>query len=241
MPVIARPRLQGWYGRLAEKLGLTEPYAPFMGPMPLMTHRQFARAILPLFEEEIAERSARIPPRVMALVKRIPKSVVRSIKKVQLMPQSEERVGIRAETVPSWYTRTLPKSKRKLLLGRARFVRRVPFIKLFRGGAAHGAMAANVKTPFHEAGHELESFLFRDRELRRLIQILFEDSTRAVARFQEATGVRMRDPHEVLAETAARRVFKRAGWPRWGEAYDAAPEWAKWAVEEAIRRAGGVP
>jgi len=206
-----------------------------------MTHRQFARAILPLFEEEIAERSVKIPLRVMALVKRIPKSVVRSIKKVQLMPQSERRAGIRAETVPSWYTRTLPKSKRRLLLGRARFVRRVPFIRLFKGGSARGAMAANVKTPFHEAGHVLESFLFRDRELERLIQTLFENDPRAVTWFQGATGVRMSNPHEVLAETAARRIFRKAGWERYGWPYEHAPEWAKWAVEEAIKRAGGVP
>ena len=237
MPVIARPRPQGWYGRVANFFGFAEPFTP----VPLMTHRQFARAILPLFSEELAEQSARIPPDLMALVKRIPKSVVRSIKRVQLMPQSRAKFGIRAETVPSWYIRTLPKSKQRFLLGRARFVRRVPFIRLFRGGVARGAAAADVKTPFHEAGHELESFLFRDKELGRLLWSLFKEDPDAVLRFQRATNVYMRNPHEVLAETAARRIFKKVDWPRWGEAYDVAPEWAKWAVEEAIKRAGGIP
>jgi len=233
MPVIARPRPQGWYGRVANFFGFAEPFTP----VPLMTHRQFARVILPLFEEEIAERSVKIPPRVMALVKRIPKSVVRRIKKVQYMEHTPKTHGISGEIAPSWWVKTLPKAAQRSVLRRTRYVRRVPFIRLFQGSE----YGATVKTPFHEAGHELEAALLRDKQMKDLIWRLFKDDPRAVARFQKAAGVYMHDPHEVLAETAARRIFKKAGWPRWGEAYDVAPEWAKWAVEEAIKRAGGVP
>jgi len=218
---------------LANFFGFAEPFTP----VPLMTHRQFARAILPLFSEEVAERSVKIPPRVMALVKRIPKSVVRNIKRVQYMEHTPKTYGISGEITPSWWVKTLPKAAQKSVLRRTRYVRRVPFIRLFQG-SEYGATA---KTPFHEAGHELETTLLRDRRMKDLIWRLFEEDPRAVAAFQKATRIRMSNPHEVLAETAARRVFKKAGWPQFGEAYEYAPEWAKWAVEEAIKRAGGVP
>ncbi len=238
MPVIARPRPRGWYGRVANFFGFAEPFA---GPMPLMTHRQFARAILPLFEEGVAERSAKIPPRVMALVKRIPKSVVRNIKRVRIMPQPKGRPNIAGEIVPSWFVKDLPKWAREGYLGRTRYVRRAPVMRLFQGGGYGAQYKASVKTPFHEAGHELETALLRDKQMKDLIWRLFEDDPRAVAWFQKATGVRMHSPHEVLAETAARRIFKKAGWKQYGWSYEHAPEWAKWAVEEAIKRAGGVP
>ena len=233
MPVIARPRPQGWYGRVASFFGFAEPFTP----MPLMTHRQFARAILPLFGEGVAERSAKIPPKVMALVKRIPKSVVRSIKRVRVVPHTPETAGLGGEIAPSWWVKALPKPRQKLYLQRTRYVRRAPFVKLYRGGVVQ----ATPKTPFHEAGHELETALLRDKQMKDLIWRLFKDDPRAVTWFQRATNVRMHSPHEVLAETAARRIFKKAGWRRYGWAYDEAPEWAKWAVEEAIKRAGGIP
>jgi len=233
MPVIARPRPQGWYGRVASFFGFAEPFTP----MPLMTHRQFARAILPLFGEGVAERSAKIPPKVMALVKRIPKSVVRSIKRVRVVPHTPETAGLGGEIAPSWWIKALPKPRQKLYLQRTRYVRRAPFVKLYRGGVVQ----ATPKTPFHEVGHELETALLRDKRMKDLIWRLFKDDLHAVAWFQRATNVRMHSPHEVLAETAARRIFKKAGWRRYGWAYDEAPEWAKWAVEEAIKRAGGVP
>lgn len=233
MPVIARPRPQGWYGRVANFFGFAEPFTP----VPLMTHRQFARAILPLFEEKIAERSAKIPPKVMALVKRIPKSVVRSIKRVQYKEHTPKTFGISGEVTPSWWVRTLPKAVQRSVLRRTRYVRRVPFIRLFQGRE----YGATVKTPFHEAGHELEATLLHDKQMKDLIWRLFKEDHRAVAQFQKATRIRMSDPHEVLAETAARRIFKKAGWEEYGRAYDVAPEWAKLAVEEAIKRAGGVP
>ena len=241
MPVIARPRPQGWYGRVANFFGFAEPFTS----MPLMTHRQFARAILPLFEgrqkviflgggRKVAERSTKVPPELMALVKRIPKSVVRSIKRVRFLPQSPRKAGISGEIAPSWWVKALPKKRQAAYLQRARYVKRVPFMYLFKGGAT-------LKTPFHEAGHELESALLRDKEMKKLLWGLFREDPGAVQRFQKAAGVYMHDPHEVLAETAARRIFKKAGWERFGWPYEEAPEWAKWAVEEAIKRAGGVP
>jgi len=233
MPVIARPRPQGWYGRLASFFGFAEPFTP----VPLMTHRQFARAILPLFGEEVAERSVKIPPKVMALVKRIPKSVVRSIKRVQVTPQTTTTLGKGGEIAPSWWVKAQPRVTQRSYLQRTRYVRRAPFMRLFQGGK----YGATVKTPFHEAGHELETALLRDREMKKLLWGLFREDPGAVQRFQRATGIYMHDPHEVLAETAARRVFKKAGWERFGWPYEEAPEWAKWAVEEAIKRAGGIP
>jgi len=216
---------------VASFFGFAEPFTP----VPLMTHRQFARAILPLFGEGVAEQSTKIPPRVMALVKRIPKSVVRNIKRIRIMPQ--EILGRGGDIVPSWFVKEMPKDWQKRALRRARYVRRVPFMRLYRGGMGE----ATVKTPFHEAGHELEAALLRDKRMKDLVWRLFKDDPRAVAAFQKATSVRMYNPHEVLAETAARRIFKKAGWERFGWPYEEAPEWAKWAVEEAIKRAGGVP
>ncbi|RLJ03385.1 MAG: hypothetical protein DRP08_03625, partial [Candidatus Aenigmatarchaeota archaeon] len=84
MPVIAKPKLTGTYGRLIKKLGLDEPYAPFAGPMPMLTYRQFARTIMPLFGGKIAG-AERVPPEVMALVKKIPKSVIRRMKRVRVI------------------------------------------------------------------------------------------------------------------------------------------------------------
>ena len=236
MPVIARPRPQGWYGRVASFFGFAEPFTP----VPLMTHRQFARAILPLFGKEVAEQSTKIPPRVMALVKRIPKSVVRSVKRIEYKKHTPRTLGRGGEIAPSWWVKALPKEKQAKYLGRARYVRRAPIMRLFWGGKYGPQYGANLKTPFHEVGHELESFLLRDWRIKKMLWDFFRKDP-SVVKFQRAAGVYVPDPHEVLAETAARRIFKKAGWEEYGRAYDVTPEWAKWAVEEAIKRAGGVP
>ena len=229
MPVVAKPKLTGTYGRLVKKLGFDEPYAPFAGPMPMLTYRQFARTIMPLFERRViylgGGRRKGIPPELMALVKKIPKSVVRRMKRVRVIqPRVEPRWG--GYTYPSWFVKKLPKATQRKLLGRARFVRRAPTTKLYVEGGPEVA--------FHEAGHELESTLGLGRDVEERLWRLYRNTPDQVAWFETVTGAPMSDPHEVLANAFETKILEP-------EAYKHAPEWAKRLVNKAIRKAGGIP
>jgi len=221
MPVIAKPKLTGTYGRLMKKLGFDEPYAPFAGPMPMLTYRQFARTIMPLF----GEATEKVPPEVMALVKKIPKSVVRRMKRVRvILPEVPPRW--QGYTYPSWLVKRLSKAKQRKLLGRARFVRRAPATKLY--------LESGPEVPFHEAGHELESMLGLGRDVEERLWRLYSNTPDQVALFETMYGAPLVNPHEVLASTFETKIFKP-------EAYKHAPEWAKRLVNKAIRKAGGIP
>jgi len=224
-----RERAWGAYIRMAKKLGLDEPYAPFAGPMPMLTYRQFARTIMPLFERRViylgGGRRKGIPPEVMALVKKIPKSVVRRMKRVRVIqPRVEPRWG--GYTYPSWFVKKLPKATQRKLLGRARFVRRAPTTKLHVEGGPEVA--------FHEAGHELESMLGLGENVEDRLWRLYNRYLGQAVRFETVIGEPMPDPHEVLANTFRAKVLEP-------EAYKHAPEWAKRLVDKAIRKAGGIP
>ncbi|RLC77165.1 MAG: hypothetical protein DRJ03_27350 [Chloroflexi bacterium] len=224
MPVIAKPKLTGTYGRLMKKLGFDEPYAPFAGPMPMLTYRQFARTIMPLFGGEIAG-AGRVPPEVMALVKKIPKSVIRRMKRVRvILPKVQPRW--QGYTYPSWFVKKLSRARQRKLLGRARFVRRAPVTKLYLEGSPEIA--------FHEAGHELESMLGLGRDVEEHLWRLYSNTPDQVALFETMYGAPLVNPHEVLASTFETKIFKP-------EAYKHAPEWAKRLVNKAIRKAGGIP
>jgi len=224
MPVIAKPKLTGTYGRLMKKLGFDEPYAPFAGPMPMLTYRQFARTIMPLFGGKIAG-AERVPPEVMALVKKIPKSVVRRMKRVRvILPEVEPRWG--GYIYPSWSVKRFSKAVQRKLLGRRRFVKRAP--------AARLVLEEGPEVAFHEAGHELESALGVSRDVEDRLWGLYKKYFGQVVNFEASMGRSMPDPHEVLANTFQAKVF-------WPAQYKEAPEWAKRLVDEAIKRAGGIP
>ncbi len=224
MPVIAKPKLTGTYGRLIKKLGLDEPYAPFAGPMPMLTYRQFARTIMPLFGGKIAG-AEKVPPEVMALVRKVPRSVVRRMKRVRvILPKVPPQWH--GYTYPSWLVKKLSKARQRKLLGRARFVRRVPTTKLYVEGGP--------ETAFHEVGHELESMLGLGKDIEDRIWELYKKYFGQAVRFEDVLGEPMPDPHEVLANTFRTKVLEP-------EVHKYAPEWAKRLVDEAIKRAGGIP
>jgi len=219
-----RERVWSAYIRMAKKLGLDEPYAPFAGPMPMLTYRQFARTIMPLFGGKIAG-AEKVPPEVMALVKKIPRSVVRRMKRVRvILPQVQPRWY--GYTYPSWFVKKLSRARQRKLLGRARFVRRAPTTKLY--------LESGPGTAFHEAGHELESMLGLGRDVEERLWRLYRNTPDQVAWFETVTGARMPNPHEVLANAFEMKVTRPG-------AYRYAPEWAKRLVNEAIRKAGGIP
>jgi len=224
MPVIAKPKLTGTYGRLIRKLDFDEPYAPFTGPMPMLTYKQFARTIMPLFGGKIAG-AKKVPPEVMALVKKIPKSVVRRMKRVRVIfPKTQPRW--QGYTYPSWFVKKLPKAKQRKLLGRTRFVRRAPTTKLY--------LESGPEVAFHEAGHELESMLGLGRGVEEHLWRLYSNTPDQVTLFETMYGAPLVNPHEVLASTFETKAFEP-------EVYKHAPEWAKRLVGKAIRKAGGIP